>query len=207
MRILHVFDHSLPLQSGYVYRSLGILGVQRAFGWDTAHLTSPRFNRGEAAVESVDGWEFYRTPAPRGAAAAWPLAREVLEMRALLRRTRELIEAFAPDIVHAHSPALVGLPAGRAAARLGVPFVYEVRALWEDAAVTQGKAREWGPYYRLVRRLESAVLRRAALPGGKVRWWRTPAAPAASAGRPGGDPDLAGRWGFGGRRCSGSSGP
>ncbi len=161
MRILHVFDHSLPLQSGYVYRSLGILGVQRAFGWDTAHLTSPRFNRGEAAVESVDGWEFYRTPAPRGAAAAWPLAREVLEMRALLRRTRELIEAFAPDIVHAHSPALVGLPAGRAAARLGVPFVYEVRALWEDAAVTQGKAREWGPYYRLVRRLESAVLRRA----------------------------------------------
>ncbi|HJU16187.1 MAG TPA: TIGR04063 family PEP-CTERM/XrtA system glycosyltransferase [Stellaceae bacterium] len=158
MRILHIFDHSLPLQSGYVYRSLGILGAQRGFGWETAHLTAPRFNRDEPAVETVDGWEFHRTPKPKG---TWPVAREVLEMRAVLRRARELIRLFGPDIVHAHSPALVGLPACRAAASLDLPFVYEVRALWEDAAVTQGTTREWGPRYRLVRRLETAVLRRA----------------------------------------------
>lgn len=42
MLIQHVFDHSLPRQSGYVFRSLGILGAQRAMGMRTAHLTSPR---------------------------------------------------------------------------------------------------------------------------------------------------------------------
>ncbi|MBV8334156.1 MAG: glycosyltransferase, partial [Alphaproteobacteria bacterium] len=60
-----------------------------------------------------------------------------------------------------HSPVLVGIPASRAALGLGVPFVYEVRALWEDAAVTQGTMREGGLLYRLSRRLEDLVLRRA----------------------------------------------
>jgi len=30
MRILHILDHSLPLQSGYVIRTLGIVNQQRA---------------------------------------------------------------------------------------------------------------------------------------------------------------------------------
>ena len=34
MRILHILDHSLPLQSGYVYRTLGIVNQQRALGWE-----------------------------------------------------------------------------------------------------------------------------------------------------------------------------
>ena len=29
MRILHILDHSLPLQSGYVFRTLGIINQQR----------------------------------------------------------------------------------------------------------------------------------------------------------------------------------
>src|SRR5437762_7339766 len=40
MRILHILDHSLPLQSGYVYRTLGIVDQQRALGWDPMLLTS-----------------------------------------------------------------------------------------------------------------------------------------------------------------------
>src|SRR5208337_2179707 len=42
MRILHVLDHSIPLQSGYSFRMLAILREQRALGWETLHLTSPR---------------------------------------------------------------------------------------------------------------------------------------------------------------------
>ena len=34
MRILHILDHSLPLQSGYVYRTLGIVNQQRTLGWE-----------------------------------------------------------------------------------------------------------------------------------------------------------------------------
>jgi hypothetical protein len=41
LRILHVLDHSLPLHSGYSFRTLAILREQRALGWQTAHLTTP----------------------------------------------------------------------------------------------------------------------------------------------------------------------
>ena len=36
MKVLHVFDHSLPLQSGYTFRSLAILREQRR------HVQEPR---------------------------------------------------------------------------------------------------------------------------------------------------------------------
>ena len=161
MRILHVLDHSPPLQSGYVFRTLGILGAQRGFGWETAQVTSPRHNAGQPPTETVDGWEFRRTPKPQGPLAHRPLAREVLEMRALSRRLDELIAALKPDLLHAHSPVMNGLPALRAARRAGIPFVYEVRALWEDAAVDLGSSRPGGLRYRATRALETHVLRRA----------------------------------------------
>jgi hypothetical protein len=42
MRILHVLDHSLPLHSGYAFRTAAILREQRALGWETLQLTTPR---------------------------------------------------------------------------------------------------------------------------------------------------------------------
>jgi PEP-CTERM/exosortase A-associated glycosyltransferase len=56
---------------------------------------------------------------------------------------------------------LNGLPALWAARRLGVPFVYEVRTFWEDAAVNHGTFAEGSARYRISRALESIVLRRA----------------------------------------------
>ncbi|MGN6514345.1 MAG: TIGR04063 family PEP-CTERM/XrtA system glycosyltransferase [Rhizomicrobium sp.] len=161
MRILHVLDHSLPLQSGYVYRTLGILTAQRGYGWETIHLTSPRYNASANAIEAVDGWNFHRTQKPVGRFSQIPVAAEILEMRSTERRISELIAECRPDIVHAHSPVLNGIPALRAARKAGLPMVYEVRALWEDAAVDLGRSREGGPRYRATRALETYVMRRA----------------------------------------------
>lgn len=161
MRILHVLDHSLPDQSGYVYRTLGILAAQRGFGWDTVQLTTPRNNPSDTPVETVDGWEFHRTPRPRAPFADRPVVRELLEMRATQTRIEAAIAATRPDIVHAHSPVLTGIPARRAARKAGLPFVYEVRALWEDAAVDLGHARAGDLRYRVTRGLEGRLLRRA----------------------------------------------
>jgi PEP-CTERM/exosortase A-associated glycosyltransferase len=156
-----VLDHSLPLQSGYVFRSLGILGAQRGFGWRTVQVSGPRHNAFAAETETVDGWTFHRTRKPEGRLARLPIAAEALEMRALRRRLDAVIRAERPDIVHAHSPVLVGLPALRAARRAGLPMVYEVRGLWEDAAVDLGHAREGDLRYRASRGLETYLLRRA----------------------------------------------
>ena len=158
MRVLHVLDHSLPLQSGYVFRTLGILSAQREFGWGTVQLTSPRYHSGETALERVDGWEFHRTPTR---ASRSPLIREVQEMRATERKLQELIAQYQPDILHSHSPVLNGIPALRAARRAKLPLIYEVRAFWEDAAVDLGRTRANSLRYRAIRQLETYVLQRA----------------------------------------------
>ena len=67
MRILHILDHSLPLHSGYTFRTLAILRQQRALGWQTMQLTSAKQGPAGAPQQLVDGWHFYRTapvPAP-----------------------------------------------------------------------------------------------------------------------------------------------
>src|SRR5262249_4673220 len=64
------------------------------------------------------------------------------------------------DIIHAHSPVLNALPALWAGRHHRLPVVYEVRSLWEDAAVDAGTAREGDLRYRATRALETYALRR-----------------------------------------------
>ncbi len=161
MRILHVLDHSLPQQSGYVYRTLGILRAQRARGWQTFHLTTPRHPDTRGTEETVDGWHFYRTPISGHAMASVPLAADWRQMAATRDRLEAVVREIRPDILHAHSPILNGLPALSVARRQRLPLVYEVRAFWEDAAVDLRKVRPWGLRYRATRGLESYLLRRA----------------------------------------------
>ena len=54
MRVLHILDHSLPLHSGYVFRTMGILKAQRELGWDTVHLTTPKHELASLPVEDID---------------------------------------------------------------------------------------------------------------------------------------------------------
>ena len=162
MRILHVLDHSVPLHSGYTFRTLAILREQRKLGWETIHLTSPKQGRSPAEVEQVDGLEFHRTPPRESRLLDVPVVREIAQMRDVERRLGALARATRPDIVHAHSPVLNALPALNVGRRLGIPVVYEVRAFWEDAAVDHGTTKAWGPRYRVTRALETDALRRAA---------------------------------------------
>jgi len=64
-------------------------------------------------------------------------------------------------MIYAHSPALCGLAALQAARQEKLPFAYEVRAFWEDAAVDQQRTRASSLRYGLTRRLETYVARQA----------------------------------------------
>ena len=160
MHILHVLDHSLPLQSGYTFRTISILREQRALGWKTSHLTSPKQGRRDAPFETVDGWSVYRTPMPSGLLSRLPAAFELELMRVTARRIRELVDRERPDLIHAHSPALNALPALWVGRQTGLPVVYEVRALWEDGAVEHGMDSHNSLRYRLARGLETFALKR-----------------------------------------------
>lgn len=159
LRILHVFDHTLPLHSGYTFRSLSLLREQRKLGWSTFHLSSPKQNSDDVLEEEVDGWHFYRTPSV--SLSPWPGLSEVLLMRQLEHRMQQVAELVRPDVLHAHSPVLNALPALRVGNRLGIPVVYEVRAFWEDAAVDHGSTTEGSLRYQITRRLETWAMRRA----------------------------------------------
>lgn len=153
MRILHILDHSLPLHSGYTFRTAAILREQHALGWETFHLTTPK--QGAVAVDDeADGLRFYRTPAP-------PDTGLIGQMRLTAKRIDALVSQLQPDIIHAHSPVLNALPSLWVGRLRKLPVVYEMRASWEDAAVDHGTTTEGSLRYRVSRALESFALRRA----------------------------------------------
>ena len=161
MRVLHVLDHSLPLHSGYTFRTRAILKAQEAAGLEVRGITSLRHNLeapDNGAVEVVDGLTFHRTP---GAPSGPVLVSEFREMAALSSAIQHLAKEWRPDVIHAHSPALCGGAAHRAAQALGIPLVYEIRAFWEDAAVGNRTGTQGSAKYRLTRSLETQVAKRA----------------------------------------------
>jgi PEP-CTERM/exosortase A-associated glycosyltransferase len=171
-RILHVLDHALPLQSGYTFRTRAILKAQEALGHAVAGVTGLRHSapgqtetgqtdmpmpetQDADGAEVIDGLRFWRTA---GVLGGPPALREWREVRALADRIEAVARTWRPDVLHAHSPALCGMAALRAARRLGLPLVYEIRAFWEDAAVGNGTGSAGSLKYWLTRQLENRVI-------------------------------------------------
>jgi len=161
MRVLHVLDHSIPLQSGYTFRSRSILREQRALGWETFHVTGAKQHSASMQEETVDGLHFYRTPPLDTFLGKLPVFNQKQVIDGLEQRLSEIIPQIRPDVLHAHSPSLNAIAALRAGKKFGIPVVYEVRAFWEDAAVDHGTATANGLRYRLTRALESHALKHA----------------------------------------------
>ncbi|MEO6153709.1 MAG: TIGR04063 family PEP-CTERM/XrtA system glycosyltransferase [Croceibacterium sp.] len=153
MRVLHILDHSLPLHSGYTFRTRAIMRAQADDGLDVRGITGWRHNAPGPETELADGLTFHRT----GGGTGGPL-REWREIGALTESIVALAREWRPDVLHAHSPALSGMAGVKAAKRLGLPLVYEIRAFWEDAAVGNGSGRAGSLKYRLTRELENRVV-------------------------------------------------
>lgn len=158
MRVLHILDHSLPMHSGYTFRTRAILKAQVAQGWNVAGVTGARHTADGPPVETVEGLTFHRAELP--ASAPSPL-REWREIEALASKIDALVATFKPDLLHAHSPVLTALAGLRVAKKHHIPLMYEIRAFWEDAAVGNGTGREGSLRYRATKALETYAVRRA----------------------------------------------
>ena len=157
-RVLHVLDHSLPIGSGYSYRSRSIVTFQKRLGLEPVVLTSPKQGSESDGRDLVDGIPHYRTGRTGG---RLPFARELRLMARLAGRIIRVARAEGVELIHAHTPSLNGLPAIWAGRRLGLPVVYEMRTFWEDAAVNNGSFAEGSLRYRVSRALETMAIRRA----------------------------------------------
>jgi len=168
LRVLHVLDHSWPVHDGYSIRSLHLIAAQHRLGLRPQALTGPLQtvddpNAAEAVVENIT---YRRTPfggkfSEWAISQRWPGVREASVVLLIRNRILEVVEKEPVDLIHAHSPALCGLGALQAARSKGVPFAYELRAFWEDAAVDQNKTSARSLRYRLSRKLEDYVVHRA----------------------------------------------
>ncbi|MBI4528299.1 MAG: glycosyltransferase, exosortase A system-associated [Deltaproteobacteria bacterium] len=162
MKILHVLDHSLPLHSGYTFRSQEIFLSQQKMGLRPLALTSPKHEQswtGDSQDgEIIAGIPYFRTGSlsRRGL----PFASELSLMARLARRIHQIAVMEKADLLHAHSPILNGLPALWVGRKLGLPVVYEIRAFWEDAAADHRTYAEDSRKYKLVRHIETWLCRR-----------------------------------------------
>lgn len=151
------------MDDGYAFRSHAIILAQRARGWRPIGLTSPKHYESwqgpHTDQESIGPVCYERTAGVSG--SRWPFVGEARTMMALARRARGLVEASRPHVIHAHSPVLNALPAIWVGRRASIPVVYEMRASWEDAAVSMGKypRRSWK--YRFSQFVETWACRRA----------------------------------------------
>lgn len=159
IKILHLLDHSIPIQSGYSFRTRSILLAQRQLGWETGHVTGLRQLESADTSDVVGDLSFYRTS--KAPFQNIPVLKYIGMVWSMKKKIQEAITIEKPDILHAHSPSLNAIAALWANSG-NLPLVYEVRAFWEDAAVNHGTSSKGGLRYRLVRALETYALRKAS---------------------------------------------
>ena len=91
----------------------------------------------------------------------WSWLEERIIFKHFTSRIIEVAKEEDAELIHAHVPYRVGIPALRAARKLGIPFTYEMRGMWEESAVASGRWKSGGLAYRRFRRMETKVLRAA----------------------------------------------
>lgn len=159
MRVIHLLDHALPVVSGYSVRSHQILRAQADVGIEVVALA--RSGRVRHVTHSaIDGIPYVWLPEDPEASAMTPLT----SIGRILRSARNLdlcLRDRGATALHAHSPSLNGIAASAVARRRALPFVYELRGLWEDAAVERHRFTKHSLRYRAARRIETWVLRQA----------------------------------------------
>lgn len=110
---------------------------------------------GRVSRREIDGIEVICVAEPY--ANRMGFARRVLAFGRFAREAEKIVSRLDADLVFATStPLTVGLPGMKAARRLGVPFVFEVRDLWPEIPIAIGVVRN--PLLKwYLRRLERRI--------------------------------------------------
>lgn len=147
--VLAALAQSPPHTSGgYATRTHGILTGLQGLGWDVEAVTRPGFPydrwsksdpRRVADRDDVDGIGYHRVlgAAVPGPWPQYPLTSYVDGYAAALAQHAR---RHRPELLHASSFHVNGLAARQAAARLGIPYVYEMRGLEDLMKVSRDPA-------------------------------------------------------------------
>jgi glycosyltransferase involved in cell wall biosynthesis len=161
---LYVAASGLPFHvSGYTVRTHSLVRAIANTGWRVTPVLRPGYpaDRGVEPSEMsrshiVDGITYLHVPGPHVGRSG--LDQFVNEAAAALA---ELALQIKPGLIHAASNHVNALPALIAARRVGIPFLYEVRGMWELTAATRNIDWEQSERFALERDLETLVARNA----------------------------------------------
>jgi glycosyltransferase involved in cell wall biosynthesis len=172
MKVLHILYQSLPNVKGASIRSRNILRAQSDLGVEVCVISSP-FQEPAGDLdpqggETIEGIKYYRSwnhrpeQAVSAGGSGWlGRLKKLLSWPAFVRRLEETARLEEVDLLHAHGMFYVGMAARRVARKLGIPWVYEVRSVWEDNAVLHGVYGKVSPFLFAIRALERSVCRSA----------------------------------------------
>ncbi|HVI25733.1 MAG TPA: glycosyltransferase family 4 protein [Xanthomonadaceae bacterium] len=165
-RLVYVLHNSLPYSSGgYATRSHGVAGGLAAGGRDVVCVTRPGFpldvKPGLAPidmpiVDRIDNVPYQRIVEPRRVNIP-----EYRYVQAAMDNLEAELRRLRPAFVQAASNYVTALPALVAARRLGVPFFYEVRGLWEITRLSRDQDFGESISFDVQRHIESTVAREA----------------------------------------------
>lgn len=157
--ILYVASSSQPYHTtGYTTRTHHLLESLKAQGWVVHCVTRPGYpndrpdsrNLDAPVLNIIDGVPYERIEGRH--------RREVSYDQYLMEaadRLEQTARRLRPVLIHAASNYEAALPALIAARRLGIPFCYEVRGLWEYTAASKKVGWEQTERFELDRRLEA----------------------------------------------------
>ncbi len=166
-RICYVLHNSLPFCSGgYAARAQGVADGMQQAGYDVVVITRPGFPYDirpdvlPSAVpipNMVHGIPHYHMATPVRDRTRPTFEYMVASADAMEAQLRE----HRPSLVMAASNYMTALPVLIAARRLGIPFIYEVRGLWEITRVSREKSFENTLGYHVLKIMESATAMQA----------------------------------------------
>jgi PEP-CTERM/exosortase A-associated glycosyltransferase len=161
LKILHVLEYSRPNISGYSLRSDAIIRHQRKVGITTNQLTSQRYQEFTELEEDVDGVIYQRTEKSTSLLSKIPFVNYLVHINHLAKRIEKAVLSDKPDLIQTHSPMFNALAAIKVGKKYNIPVTYEVRALWEDAAVDTGKTKEGSLKYKIIKAIEQRAFEKA----------------------------------------------
>ncbi|MBF0331150.1 MAG: glycosyltransferase [Candidatus Omnitrophica bacterium] len=160
MKVLQIFDQTTPLVSGYSMRSRYISESLSRLGVDLLAFSSPNFSY-KQNDELINGVRYIRTNYKQNNIFnKLPILKEYKTVATL---KNAIAKAWDNNVglIDAHSSPLNGVVGAQLAKQYRLPFLYEIRALWEDAAVDQGKTKEGDLRYLATRWLETSIINKA----------------------------------------------
>ncbi|WP_101925644.1 MULTISPECIES: glycosyltransferase family 4 protein [Luteimonas] len=165
-RFVYVLHNSLPYSSGgYATRSHGVAAGLHERGHNIVCLTRPGFPldiRKDLApvdapiVDVIDAIPYQRIRLP--SREGIPEYRYVLSSA---KQMEEELRRLKPAYVQAASNYVTGLPALIAARRIGVPFFYEVRGLWEITRMSRDQQFGESISFDVQRHIEGTLAKEA----------------------------------------------